>query len=382
MQRVAVLRRDPEAGARATERAPESRVAFLRGARSRVEPMLFSSRSLNRSVVLITGASSGIGRATAHAFAERGARIVLAARRKAALEEARRECEARGGEAHIVQTDVTDEEQVRALAEEAVDRFGGIDVWVNNAGVTLFGRFEETPTADFERVIRTNLFGYVYGAKAAIRQFRLQGRGVLINVASMVSYKGQPYTSAYVASKFAIRGLGECLRMELLDAPDIQVCTLLPASIDTPLFQSAANYTGRAPKAMEPVYPPELVAADIVQLAESPQRELTTGAAAQMMLAMSSVAPGLAERMMARKVTQDHLQDRAAPPGHGNLFEPKEDEARVHGGWDRLGQGHVRRIPWAALGAGALVLALAPLAARALAGSEPARAVPRRMAAR
>ncbi|HET6518579.1 MAG TPA: SDR family NAD(P)-dependent oxidoreductase, partial [Geminicoccaceae bacterium] len=120
-----------------------------------------------------------------------------------------------------------------------------IDVWVNNAAVTLFGRLEETPPEVFDRVIRTNLFGYIYGARAVVPYFREQGSGTLTNVSSIVAYAGQPYTSAYVMTKAAIRVFGECLRQELLDAPDIHVCTVLPASSDTPLFQHGANYTGR-----------------------------------------------------------------------------------------------------------------------------------------
>src|SRR5205814_6243190 len=147
-------------------------------------------------------------------------------------------------------------------------------VLVNTAAVTLFGRLEETPSEPYRRVIETNLFGYVHGSRAVLPYFREQGSGVLINVASVVGKLGQPYTSAYVASKFGIVGLSECLRQELRDAKDIHVCTILAPSTDTPLFQQAANYTGRAVKPLSPLHEPEEVAQTIVHCAERPQREV------------------------------------------------------------------------------------------------------------
>lgn len=291
------------------------------------------SGTIEGKVVVIAGASSGIGRAAALEFAARGARLVLAARREAPLKDLARECLDVGGAAFAVPTDVSDERAVEELARRAVERFGRIDVWVNNASVSLFSRFEETPTDAFRRVIETNLFGYVHGAKAAIRHFREQGRGVLINVSSMVSKVGQPFTSAYVSSKFAITGLSECLRMELMDTPGIQVSTVLPASIDTPLFQHAANYTGRAVKAMTPVYPARQVAQAIVAMASSPKREVFVGNSGRMLNLMHTIAPGFAERRMANQVNQDHFADRPADPSPGNLFEPMPRYSGVSGGW-------------------------------------------------
>lgn len=210
---------------------------------------------LHDAIVVITGASSGIGRATAHAFARSGATVVLASRREPALQDTLQECERLGGRGIVVPTDVCEADQVERLCEKAVERYGRVDVWINNAAVTLFGRLEETPRDAYEKVIQTNLMGCVNGAREAIRQFREQGHGRLINVSSMVAHAGQPFTSAYVTSKWGIRGLSECLRMELADAPDIHVSTILPASIDTPLFQRAANYVEQPVKAMTPVYP-------------------------------------------------------------------------------------------------------------------------------
>lgn len=288
---------------------------------------------LHDAVVVITGASSGIGRATAHAFARAGATLVLAARREEALKDALQECERLGGRGIVVPTDVGEAEQVDMLCDKAVERYGRIDIWVNNTAVTLFGRLEETPRDAYEKVIQTNLLGYVNGARAAIRQFREQGSGRLINVASMVSHAGQPFTSAYVTSKWGIRGLSECLRMELADAPGITVSTVLPASIDTPLFQLGANYVGRPAKAMTPVYPPEQVAAGIVHLARYPMRELFVGNAGRMMALLRTLIPPLGEKMMERKVKSDHFSD-ALPiePGPGNLFHSQGDGA-VRGGW-------------------------------------------------
>lgn len=283
---------------------------------------------------MITGASSGIGRATAEAFARRGSTLVLAARREAALHEAARRCEELGGRAMAVATDVADEAAVKDLARRAVEQFGRIDVWVNNAAVSLFSRFEEAPMDSYRRVIETNLFGYVHGARAALPYFREQGSGILINVASVFGLMGAPYVSAYVASKFAIRGLSECLREELLDVPDMHVCTVMPASIDTPIFHQAANYTGRAVKPLRPVYEPERVAEAICACAERPEREIIVGHAGLVLGLMRALSPSLYERLAARQVETDHFQDVSSPPTDGNLFRPMPEHTGIRGGWN------------------------------------------------
>ncbi|QJQ94951.1 MULTISPECIES: SDR family oxidoreductase [Halomonadaceae] len=289
---------------------------------------------LRDMVVVITGASSGIGRATAHAFAHAGATLVLAARGEASLKETLRECERLGGRGIVIPTDMGDADQVEHLSSAAVEAYDHIDAWVNNAAVTLFGRLEETPREAFEQVLRTNLIGCVNGSRAAIRQFREQGSGRLINVSSMVAHSGQPFTSAYVTSKWGIRGLSECLRMELADAPGITVSTILPASIDTPLFQKAANYTGKPVKAMTPVYPPEQVAATIVRNATHPCREVFVGNAGRMMALLRTLMPALGEKMMQQKVSKDHFAEGLPIEANaGNLFETQPYYDAVRGGW-------------------------------------------------
>jgi NAD(P)-dependent dehydrogenase (short-subunit alcohol dehydrogenase family) len=287
----------------------------------------------DRPVVVITGASSGIGRATAHAFAKRGACVVLAARRAELLQEAARECEALGGSALVVPTDVTDEAQVEALSDATLTRFGQIDVWFNNAGVGAFGRLESIPTAAWRRVIETNLFGYVHGAKAAMRQFRTQGYGVLVQNASIVGRTAKPDGTPYATSKFAIRGFSEALRQEVLDQPGIQVCTVLPSVIDTPFFQHAANFSGRRVQAAPPIYTAEEVAETVVGLVAQPQAEVIVGGFGKIAAAQERLAPTLATWFTGRTLHAGFLSDEPSGDSTGALFEPMQDAHDVAGGW-------------------------------------------------
>ncbi|HLL51791.1 MAG TPA: SDR family oxidoreductase [Thermomicrobiales bacterium] len=310
------------------------------------------AKKMKDLVVVITGASSGIGQATALEFAEQGANVVLAARREWALRDVAMECERRGGQAIHVPTDTTDVTAVQELARRAIERFGRIDVWVNNAAVGLFSRFEDAPLSDYLRVIETDLFGYIYGARAALPLFYRQGHGVLINVGSIMSDVPAPYNSAYVIAKHGVRALGESLRQEaqLAGAKDINVCTVMPATIDTPFFQHSANYTGRAVKAMPPVYPADSVAKTIVDLVAHPQREVVVGNAGRLMAVQQSLAPGMSERMLATMIDKQHLADDPAPPTSGNLFSPMGDGARVSGGWRPTdGASKARKLATAAL---------------------------------
>jgi short-subunit dehydrogenase len=244
-------------------------------------------------------------------FAERGAAVVLAARRGDALEELARHCQVAGGQALAVPTDLTDEAAVAELARRAVERFGRIDVWVNNAGVYLLGSLEATPPQAFRQVLETNFFGYVHGARAVLPHFRDQGHGVLINNASVYAHIAAPWLTAYVSSKFAVRGFSEALRQELGDLPDVHICTVSPSPIDTPIFASAANYSGRAVKAPPPTYPPEQVASAILASALHPKRERIVGGAGRLATVMETVAPHQFERINRRYV--DRLQFAAEP---------------------------------------------------------------------
>jgi short-subunit dehydrogenase len=289
-------------------------------------------RKVADSVIVITGASTGIGRAAALKFARQGATVVVTSRREQTLRLLAEQCEQLGGRALAIPADVTDQQGIQTLARRVIETFGKIDIWINNAAVTLFSRFEDSPPEAYRRVIETNLFGCVHGARAALPYFREQGSGILINISSGVGRIGSPFISAYVASKFAIIGLSESLRMELRDAPDIHVCTVLPAAIDTPLFQHGANFTGRAVKPISPVYSAEKVADALVDLVWHPRREIIVGASAKVGLMMHAVAPALTEQIFAKQVEQKHFEERFTPPSEGNLFRPMNYET-ISGGW-------------------------------------------------
>jgi len=262
-------------------------------------------RAWKDKVVVITGASSGIGRATALALAKKGAHLVLAARREEPLDDLAQQCEALGVRCLSVPTDVTEAAAVRALATEAVREFGHIDGWVNNAGVYLVGRLEETPDDAFRQVMETNFFGTVYGARAALAQFRHQGRGTLINICSVYGSLAGPYVSAYASSKFAVRGFSASIRQEF-EGTGIHVCTILPASVDTPLWQHSANYTGWRARPVEPIYSPERVAQAILRVLVRPRRELFIGPTRRVFPLLHTLLPGATEKS----------------PRSGNLFHP------------------------------------------------------------
>jgi short-subunit dehydrogenase len=318
-------------------------------------------QGIKDKVIVITGASSGIGRMTAQTLAKAGAKLVLAARGKDSLQETARECEEAGAQVIAVPTDTTDRKAVDQLMRRALESFGQVDVWINGAAVSLFGKFDQTPEDAFRQVVETDFFGYVNGARVALPHFKERRQGTLINIASIVAHTPQPYTSAYVTSKAAVRALGESLRMELaLDQfKDIHVCTVMPATIDTPLFQHAGNYAGRAVKAMEPVHRPEEVARVIKGLIVRPRREVIVGNDGRVMVMERRMMPGLFERLFGRRVERRHLQSLAVEPHDGNLYEPQAELDAVRGGWRQPSRWDTKRAGMGLAAAGAAVALVA-----------------------
>ncbi|MBX3222633.1 MAG: SDR family NAD(P)-dependent oxidoreductase [Labilithrix sp.] len=298
---------------------------------------------LEGAVVVLTGASSGIGRVTAKMFARRHAKLVLAARGAEALQEVVKRCVDLGGEAIAVPTDVRDESQVLALRDAAIARFGRIDVWVNDAASYLVGNLEDVPSDLVRGLIETNVIGAFNGAKAALTQFRKQGRGVLISVGALAGRAPYAKASAYCASKHAVHAMNAALRQELVGT-DIHACIVAPASVDTPLFDHAANYTGLELYATTPTYPPQRVARAILRCAARPRREVFVGGAPLVMTLLHLFLPWLYERIRPELAVESHLGPTPAPKIAGNIPEtlpPYDDDA----GWRRGRAAVVERLP-------------------------------------
>lgn len=295
-------------------------------------------KPLQQQVLVITGASSGIGLATARLAAQRGARLVLAARNDEALQSICREIQAKGGQAIYVVADVGAQEDVRRVTLAAMEHFGGFDTWINNAGVSTYGRLEDVPLADQRRLFDTTYWGVVHGSLEAAPHLKAHG-GTLINVGSILGERAVPLQGPYSAAKHAVKGFTDALRMELAhEQAPVSVTLIKPSSIDTPYRDHAKNFLGQQPTNPPPVYAAELVAGAILHAAEHPVRELVVGGAGRAFIVLGHVAPHLADRLSVRALPP--LQRREEPPeprSHNSLYDPGED-GEVHAGY-----AHVHR---------------------------------------
>lgn len=320
--------------------------------------MKITLKRLQDQVMVITGASSGIGRTTARKAAERGAKVVLASRDEADLEEATREIREAGGEAVWEVCDVADLEAVEWLAKTAVREYGHIDTWVNNAGVSIYGRTLHVPVDEARQIFDTNYWGVVHGSLVAVEHMRDEG-GALINMGSMASDRAIPLQGHYAASKQAVRAFTDTLRLELdRDEVPLSVTLVKPGAIDTPYPHHARSYMEREPKHPAPVYAPETVARAVLHCAEHPKREITVGGGGRMMTAFGRVAPHLADQYMEATMFEGQMRDEPSNGGRQDAVDaPHPGDAAERGDQP----GHVmkssaytqaRLHPWKAAAAG------------------------------
>lgn len=323
-------------------------------------------KRLDEQVIVITGASSGIGLATARMAAKKGARLVLAARNGDALQQLVEEIRNHGGEATYATADVGREEDARAIAEEARRAFGGFDTWVNNAGVTVYGTLEEVPVEDMRRLFETNFWGVVYGSRIACEELRRHG-GALINIGSTLSDRAIPIQGIYCASKHAVKGFTDALRMELeADGAPVSVTLIKPSGIDTPYALHAKNYTDGEPKLPPPAYTPETVAHAILHCAEHPTRDVFVGASGKALAAIGYHAPGLTDKVMAKLFPALQTYNRPPRPREQNGLYSAAGSLEERGNYEGFVMGtslytHAALHPMitgaALLGAGALATA-------------------------
>lgn len=290
-------------------------------------------RPIHEQVVVITGAASGIGRETALQYGQKGASVVLADHNATALQEAAKEVERVGGRAEVVVTDVAEWEQVERLAQEAADRFGRIDTWVNNAAVSEYATVEEMTVEEIDRIIQVILMGQIYGMKAAIPHMKRQNQGTIINVASALAMRGVPLQAAYCAAKHGIKGFTESLRLELEhEKTGIKATLIMPSSINTPLFEHARSKLGVKPMPIPPIYEPRVVAEAVLYASEHPARDIVVGGGGKMMTVMERLSPSLLDWYMLRNGKMFKQQKTNQPDdGKDNLFGPIEDKGSTTG---------------------------------------------------
>ena len=290
-------------------------------------------RGLSHQVVVVTGASSGVGRETCLELAEHGTTVVAAARNTDALDSLTAEVTRLGGEVLTVPTDVSEWPQVQALARRAVDAHGRIDTWVNCAAVALYGTVADVEVDEIDRVLDVILRGQIYGMKAALSVMQPVGTGTIINVASALGVRAVPLQAAYCAAKAGVRAFAQSLRMELEHHQlPIAVCTVLPSSINTPLFDHARTRMGVKPKPVPPIYEPSVVAGAILALAQRPQDEVVVGGGGKMLTLVERLAPRLADQLLlGAGKTWSKQRTSQSGGGSDNLFTPSTGPGAVSG---------------------------------------------------
>jgi len=321
-------------------------------------------------VVVITGASGGVGRAIAHAFAKRGAHVGLLARGQEGLDGAKREVESLGGQALAVPTDVSDHEQVEAAAAAVEEHFGEIDVWVNDAMATVFARFIDTEPQEFKRATEVTYLGTVYGTMAALKRMTARDRGKIVQVGSALSYRAIPLQAAYCGAKFGIRGFTDSIRTELRhDKSNVQITMVQLPGINTTQFSWCRSKLPNHPMPVPPIYQPEIPAEAVYWAAQHRRRELWVGYSAVEAILGSRFAPGVLGDWYLAKTGISGQQVKDMPlDGErvGNLFEPVQHEAATHGIFDSKAKTRSPQL-WAATHRGLLAGGLAGMAAAAAA---------------
>jgi len=332
------------------------------------------SRRANAEVVVVTGASAGVGRAVARRFAQSGASLGLIARDAAALQDTARDIDALGGRAIAAPADVADADAVLAAAERVAAAFGPIDVWVNAAMATVFSPLSEMSADEFRRVTEVTYLGYVHGTMAALRQMRPRGRGTIVQVGSALAYRGIPLQSAYCGAKHAIRGFSDAVRSELLhDRSGVRLVMVQLPAINTPQFAWARTHMQRQPRPMGTVFQPEAAADAVFAAVRGRSREYWLGRTTLLTIIGNTVLPGLFDRMLARTgIDGQQTGEPVSPDRQDNLDQPVPGLHRAHGTFDALAQerallapGPLARLGVVALGA--LAFVALGLAARSIA---------------
>lgn len=311
---------------------------------------------IDGSVIAVTGASSGIGRATAVELARRGAHVVAVARHASALDGLAADAESLRGTIVAAPADVCDVDAVHTVVEGIIERYGRIDGWINSAAVLAYGRFDDVPVEVHRQVIATNLLGIVNCSAAVVPHFRRQGHGSLVNLASMLGEVTVPFLSSYAASKAGIAALTRSIRHDLKASPGIGVSCVEPGPTDTPIFRTAGNYSGRSIRAVPPTSDPRRVVAAIVDRLEYPREMTRVGVVTRAAVIAQAIAPPVYDRAVVRAMSLLAFRRGQAPQDPGNVFDPDAEWHQTSGQW--------RRPDLRAAGSAVAALAVAAIAAR------------------